>query len=269
MRALPAVLLFLVVLAVLAGAATWLQQGVLDPARGRPAGPIIGGAPADGPVGPPEAAPAPAGAAGAAGGSGRSASGVAGRSPGDVPVVDPGWAATTAERAGIPLPAITAYGRATLMAPAGCSIGWTTLAGIGWVESQHGTIDGRTLGADGRSSEPILGPALDGRGKVAAIRATPSSTRWHGNPTWDHAVGPMQFIPSTWERWAADGDGDGTADPNDVDDAALAAVGYLCADRHDLTTGAGWSAAVFSYNHAQEYVVAVHAAATSYAERTG
>lgn len=183
--------------------------------------------------------------------------------------VDPQWVSTTATAAGIPEPAVRAYATAQLAEPAGCDVGWTTLAGIGWVESQHGTIDGRTLGGDGHSSSPILGPALNGRGKVAAIPATPESTTWHGDPAWDHAVGPLQFIPSTWATWAADGDGDGTADPNDIDDAAYAAVLYLCADGHDLTTGQGWADAVFSYNHAQSYVDAVHAAATAYADRTG
>ncbi|GAA4378131.1 lytic transglycosylase domain-containing protein [Nocardioides caricicola] len=182
--------------------------------------------------------------------------------------VDPQWVQQTAEKAGIPAPAVRAYANAQLAAPNGCDIGWTTLAGIGWVESQHGTIDGRTLGDDGHSSEPILGPALNGKG-FAAIPASPSSTQWHGDPAWDHAVGPLQFIPSSWETWAADGDGDGAEDPNDLDDAAMAAVGYLCADGHDLTSGQGWADAVFSYNHAQEYIDAVHTAATAYAERTG
>src|SRR3546814_6297301 len=76
--------------------------------------------------------------------------------------------------------------------------------------------------SDGRSSRPILGPALDGRPGFAAIRSTPESATWHGDSTWDHAVGPLQFIPSTWSRWAADGDGDGASDPNDIDDAAYA-----------------------------------------------
>ncbi|HEY0948951.1 lytic transglycosylase domain-containing protein, partial [Nocardioides sp.] len=182
--------------------------------------------------------------------------------------VDPRWVARTAARAGIPGPAVRAYANAQLAEPAGCDVGWTTLAGIGWVESHHGTIDGRTLGEDGHSSTPILGPALDGRGQVAAIPATPQSRAWHGDPAWDHAVGPLQFIPSTWAAWGADGDGDGTADPNDLDDAAYAAVRYLCADGHDLESGQGWADAVFSYNHAQSYVDAVYAAASAYAERT-
>ena len=190
----------------------------------------------------------------------------------DAPVaptqVDPAWVTTMAGRAGIPAAAVRAYANAQLAEPRGCKVGWTTLAGIGWVESQHGTIGGRTLGDDGRSSKPVLGPALDGK-DFAAIRATPESTAWHGDPTWDHAVGPLQFIPSTWETWGADGDADGVADPNDIDDAAFTAARYLCADGHDLTTGAGWADAVFGYNHAQSYVDAVYAAASSYADRAG
>ena len=182
---------------------------------------------------------------------------------------DPDWVAATARKAGIPATALRAYANAQLAEPGGCEVGWTTLAGIGWVESHHGTIGGRSLRDDGRSVPPILGPALDGSGDFAAIPATPESTTWHGDPEWDHAVGPLQFIPSTWETWGTDGDGDGRADPNDLDDAAHTAVRYLCADGHDLSTGAGWSDAVFSYNHAQSYVDAVHAAATAYAERTG
>jgi hypothetical protein len=183
------------------------------------------------------------------------------------PVVDPTWVTDIAAKAGIPGPAVRAYATAQLAEPRDCDVGWTTLAGIGWVESQHGTLGGRTLAADGRSSTPILGPALDGD-PFAAIRATPETSAWHGDPVWDHAVGPLQFIPSTWEQWGADADGDGVADPNDIDDAAGAAVAYLCADGHDLTSGAGWADAVFGYNHDQSYVDSVYAAATTYASRT-
>lgn len=185
-----------------------------------------------------------------------------------VPQVDQDWVGRTARRAGVPEPAVRAYARAMLMAPSSCQIGWTTLAGIGWVESQHGTLGGRTLDADGRSSSTILGPALDGRGPVAAIPATPESTVWHGDPSWDHAVGQMQFIPSTWEQWGADGDGDGSADPNDIDDAAYAAARYLCSGGRELASAAGWSGGVFQYNHSTEYVADVHAAASAYAART-
>jgi membrane-bound lytic murein transglycosylase B len=185
-------------------------------------------------------------------------------------IADPSWVARTASRAGVPIVAMTAYADAELLLDAeqpGCHIGWNTLAGIGWIESQHGTIGGRTLLANGYSSTTIVGPALNGVG-YAAIRATPASTAWHGDPTWDHAVGPLQFLSSTWNRWGADGDGDGVADPRDINDAALAAARYLCADGHNLSTPAGWTAAVLSYNHQMAYVDDVANAANTYAART-
>ena len=172
------------------------------------------------------------------------------------------WVDHTASLTGVPAPAVRAYGAATLLEARedpSCRLGWTTLAGVGWVESQQGTIDGRTLQADGTPSAPITGPSLDGGKDVAAI---PDSSGG-----WARALGPMQFIPSTWEQWAADGDGDGRADPQDIDDAALAAARYLCASGGDLSTGAGWSAAIYSYNHSADYVRAVYDAAQAYASR--
>jgi membrane-bound lytic murein transglycosylase B len=186
------------------------------------------------------------------------------------PRVDPAWTARTAAAAGIPAPAIRAYADAELAlnrTQPGCHLSWNTLAGIGWIESQHGTIGSRTLGADGRSSRAVIGPALDGTGTFAAIRPTPASTAWHGDSAWDHAVGPLQFLHSSWTRWGADGDGDGTEDPLDIDDAAYAAGRYLCADGHDLATPAGWNAAILSYNHDRGYVLSVLAAANTYASR--
>jgi membrane-bound lytic murein transglycosylase B len=187
------------------------------------------------------------------------------------PDVDPAWASAAAGRAGVPEVAVRSYARAELMlrtSDPACGLGWTTLAGLGYVESQHGTLGSRALLADGRSSSPILGPALDGAGDFAAIPASPVSAQWHGDAEWDHAVGPMQFMPSTWSRWSSDGDGDGVGDPNDLDDAAYAAARYLCADGRDLASGAGWGAAVFSYNHSAAYVDQVYAAASAYAQRT-
>jgi hypothetical protein len=228
----------------------WLgqqQTPSTDPVLSSSGPPSLATEPAPGP------APAPAAALSAAG---------------SAPSVDAGWLRRTASAAGIPEVAVAAYADAVLGAPPSCRLGWTTLAGIGWVESQHGTLGGRTLDAAGRPSSPILGPALDGAGPVAAIRASAESAQLHGDAEWDHAMGPLQFIPSTWATWARDGDADGTADPQDLDDAAAAAAAYLCATGQDLTTGAGWAAAVYAYNHSASYVSAVHLAATAYAERT-
>jgi hypothetical protein len=181
-----------------------------------------------------------------------------GRRPAAVSQVSPAWVATYAGRTVIPPRALQAYADAALRTP--CAVGWTTLAGIGWVESGHGTHDGQEIGADGRSLVPILGPVLDGRGRVAAV---PDE---HGG--WARAEGPMQSLPSTWARWGADGDGDGVADPQDLDDAAYSAARYLCAAGQDLRTGAGWSAAIRFYNHSDDYVRAVYDAASAYTERS-
>lgn len=67
----------------------------------------------------------------------------------------------------------------------------------------------------------------------------------------------MQFIPQTWADWGVDADGDGAADPDDIDDAAAAAAAYLCADGHDLADHRGWIDAVGSYNHHEDYVRSV------------
>lgn len=179
--------------------------------------------------------------------------------------VDLGWAQEMARRTGMPLAAVRAYAAATLALPKGCTLGWNTLAGVGWVESQHGTLDGRTLAQDGTSDPRVIGPALNGQNGYAAIRSTPAGAAQHGDATWDHAIGPMQFIDSTWQRWGRDGDGDGEADPFDIDDAAATAAAYLCADGRDLRTPAGWSGAILSYNRDPQYVQHVLDAANRYA----
>lgn len=184
--------------------------------------------------------------------------------------VSASWVTAVAARTGIGAVALRAYGSAALRLASEqpeCRLGWTTLAGLGGVESLHGTDGGAQLLPDGRTSHPIIGPALDGTDGTAAIRSTEESVPWHGDMRWDHAVGPMQFIPSTWERWESDGDDDGTLDPSDIDDAAYAAGRYLCASGADLTTAGGWTAAIFSYNHSDDYVRTVLAYANAYASR--
>lgn len=179
--------------------------------------------------------------------------------------VETGWARRTATATGIPLRALLAYASADLTLAAerpGCGISWNTLAAIGEVESSQATEGGARLLETGVTDRPILGPVLDGTG-FAAIRDTDSG-RWDGNASWDRAVGPMQFLPSTWEEWAADGNADGISDPNQIDDAALAAARYLCA-AGAMTTAAGWRNAIYAYNHSDSYVDDVAAIANRYA----
>lgn len=195
--------------------------------------------------------------------------GGAGATAGPISRVDPAWAARVSAATGIPQRALVAYASAHLIVAAespACGIGWNTLAGIGAIESDHGRHAGATLTAAGYPDPPIRGVPLNGNG-TAVIRDTDGGA-WDGDPVWDRAVGPMQFIPDTWERWGADGDGDGRADPNQIDDAALAAARYLCASG-PMTSPAGWRKAVFSYNHLDSYVDDVAAMANRYANAAG
>jgi membrane-bound lytic murein transglycosylase B len=194
------------------------------------------------------------------------------RSPAPAVAVPPDygpWAARVSAVTGVPARALLAYAHAEIRLatelPA-CGLNWATLAGIGSVESDHGRHDDRVLTESGRPDRPIVGVPLDGSPSVAAIPDTDGGAV-DGDPDWDRAVGPMQFIPSTWERWAADGDGDGAYDPQDVDDATLAAARYLC-ESGPLTTAAGWRAAVLSYNASDAYLRSVLAATNDYAERS-
>ena len=105
-------------------------------------------------------------------------------------------------------------------------LSWTVLAAIGQIES-----------ADGQN----MGPSSAG------------------------ALGPMQFLPSTWRTWGIDGFGDtGTPDIMNPFDAVPSAARLLCADG---AAGGGQqlSNAIFDYNHATWYVDEVLALAAEYA----
>lgn len=165
---------------------------------------------------------------------------------------------------GIPATALDAYRRAAAAANPACGITWPLLAAIGRVESNHGRFAGATLHSDGLSTPPIIGIRLDGSRSVV-VRDTDGG-RLDGDTTYDRAVGPLQFIPSTWALYGADGDGDGVNDPDDLDDAALAAARYLCEDDRDLRRGDDWRAAVLAYNRSQAYVDRVRREAVAAAD---
>jgi membrane-bound lytic murein transglycosylase B len=101
---------------------------------------------------------------------------------------------------------------------------WYILAAIGKIESNHGEN---------------LGPSTAG------------------------ALGPMQFLPSTWESYGMDGNGDGRANIMDPEDAIPAAAAYL------VLNGApeDWYRALFAYNHADWYVKEVLAIAEAYRQK--
>jgi len=98
---------------------------------------------------------------------------------------------------------------------------WYILAAVGKVESNHGAN---------------LGPSSAG------------------------AMGPMQFLPSTWETSGVDGNGDGVANIMDPEDAIPAAARYL----KDGGAPRDWYAALYTYNHADWYVKKVLAVAEAY-----
>ncbi|MBQ0830427.1 lytic transglycosylase domain-containing protein [Streptomyces tagetis] len=154
--------------------------------------------------------------------------------------------------AGIPATVLDAYKKAEAALrrdKPGCNLPWQLLAAIGKVESGH--AGGGRLGADGTTLTRIIGPQLDGNG-FALIKDTDGG-RYDGNSRYDNAVGPMQFIPSTWAWAGRDGNGDGVEDPNNIYDATLAAGHYLCRNGWDLSRQADLRRAVLSYNGSEDY----------------
>jgi hypothetical protein len=138
------------------------------------------------------------------------------------------------------------------------------VAAIGRVESNHGRSNGNALSADGVAQPGIYGPALDGRGGHAKITDTDNGTL-DKDTVYDHAVGPMQFLPGTWSSVGVDSDNDSKKNPQDIDDSATGAGIYLCAGSDDLSTDKGARAAVMRYNHSSSYVDLVMKISTAYA----
>ncbi|TSD99780.1 murein transglycosylase [Skermania sp. ID1734] len=189
-----------------------------------------------------------------------------------LPAIDqlPHWATSLADTLRMPVPALQAYGfaAATLARDEpGCGIGWTTIAGIGSVESRNGTYDGASVQPNGDVTPHIRGIALDGSPGVADIPDTDGGVM-DGDSKHDRAMGPLQFIPETWRQWGTDANGDGVADPDNIDDAALTAARYLCARGGDLRSADGWRSALLAYNMSTRYARQVQERANAYSVGT-
>lgn len=249
---------------------------------------------------------------------------------------------------GLPLVTLDAYLSAGDHGIAGCAVDWSLIAGIGRIESIHGTLGEATVARSGAVSPRILGPLLDGgatkREAAAAIEAAEAEAAeelrleaeeearlaqeeedrmrelfgslysipmselvrdagldadsddedgdsdedsdsdeddeneddeeddkpkgngfavivdtddgvMDGNPRWDRAVGPMQFIPGTWASWDTDGNGDGIADPHNLYDATASAAAYLC--YLERRSGPSPWNYVLGYNASSSYVASV------------
>ncbi|MGC4754994.1 lytic murein transglycosylase [Micromonospora trifolii] len=177
-----------------------------------------------------------------------------------------GWAQQVGAKVGVPAVAMQAYGYAELVLAQtnrSCALSWTTLAAIGQVESGHGSANGARLGQDGKAIPKIIGLPLDGNGGRMRIIDTDRGAL-DGDATLDRAIGPMQFIPTTWQEIGADADNDGIKDPHDLDDAALAAGNYLCKGGRNLSIAGDWWNAILSYNDVRRYAQDVYDTANRY-----
>jgi membrane-bound lytic murein transglycosylase B len=164
---------------------------------------------------------------------------------------------------GIPIMALSAYRNAEqkmAVAVPGCGISWNLLAGIGRIESGH--AGGGAVDARGTAIQPIYGPSLDGTlpGNEVIISSSVGNRL-----TYARAMGPMQFLPGTWARYASDGDGDGIADPQNIFDATLAAARYLCSGGLNLRDPGQVLAAILRYNNSMSYAQNVLGWAAAYA----
>lgn len=191
--------------------------------------------------------------------------------PGVAGLVDPEWVASTSAATGIPERALAAYAGAVLAKAQQmpeCGLAWNTLAAIGATESDHGRHGGSTVGGDGTVTPPIYGPPLDGGEGVEHIPDSDGGAI-DGDATVDRASGPFQLIPQTWRNWHVDGSGDGVEDPQNIQDAAVAAANYLCRVSIGIDTEEGWIAAVSGFNSPPSYRDTVARFAVRYAEASG
>ncbi len=171
----------------------------------------------------------------------------------------------SAEVKGLDLPfvVLNAYLKAADRFGSSCGIRWSALAGIGRTESNHGTFGGATVDRDGNETKPIYGIPLNGANGTTNVGDTDGGVL-DGDSSTDRAMGPMQFIPSSWRALGTDGDSDGRADPQNYYDATASAANLLCRKGPGLDGDEGLRRAFRSYNNDGHYVETVLERAHNY-----
>ncbi len=169
----------------------------------------------------------------------------------------------------IPSRVLVAYDNAASAHCADTPVNWPVIAAIGYIESRHGTVGGRHVRDDFTiGPTPILGPVLDGT--IPGTRARPIGP-WAGeyglppDATHQQALGPMQFLPGTWQTTVDTHELQGK-DPHNLEHAAQAVAAKLCeavrrhGETHDDPRDAV-RAALLGYNNSIMYGATVIAKA--------
>ncbi|AQA23624.1 transglycosylase SLT domain protein [Rhodococcus sp. MTM3W5.2] len=144
----------------------------------------------------------------------------------------------------------------------GCGITWMQIAGIGMVESHH--ANGGQAHDNGDVFEPVIGLPLNGSLPGQAVIMDTDGGALDGDTVYDRAVGPTQFIPTTWAQFGADGNGDGKIDPQNLFDSAAATGKYLCDRGTNMRDIGSATMAIHRYNNSMAYVANVTAWALAY-----
>ncbi|HMY09905.1 MAG TPA: lytic transglycosylase domain-containing protein, partial [Marmoricola sp.] len=163
---------------------------------------------------------------------------------------------TDAIRSGIPAPALAAYQRSAQVvsqADKRCNLPWALLAAMGRAESDHGQLGNSNIDDHGVSKPGAFGPTLNGTEGTKLVNDTDGG-KLDRDSVYDRGVGAMQFVPATWKLVKVDGDSDGKADPQNVNDAAMGAAMYLCSGGQNLATRSAKEASLFRFHPDRNYV---------------
>jgi membrane-bound lytic murein transglycosylase B len=180
------------------------------------------------------------------------------------------WASELSGKVDIPQTALEAYGYAEWViqqTTPSCKISWTTLAGVAKITSDHGRSGGGKIDSRGQLRPALTGPALNGSGGQPRVGDSDGGAL-DGDTSWDHAIGPMLMTPAMWRASGVDGDSDGLADPQDIDDASLGAAYHLCAAGGDISVVANWKKAISGYHGLSSQIDKIFESAQSYGAKS-